>query len=121
MLDLIDYPIAICGKVPDFYLDRGLPTCKKLAPKIGFFKDWKNGIIDNNGYIVEYKKQVLDLLNPKEVFKELCEIYPNVDDSKIMLICYESTRGGKDKVFCHRNLVASWLRDNGFPCEEFKP
>lgn len=31
----------------------------------------------------------------------------------IALICYE-----KPSDFCHRHLVAQWLRDNGFGCSE---
>lgn len=38
-------PISICGKAPEWY--KGL-LYKKLAPKDGFFMEWKKN--RNNGY-----------------------------------------------------------------------
>lgn len=101
-------PISICAKAPVFY--KG-PQYKKLAPKYGFFMDWKDGIITNDGYVVEYNKQVLQQLNVDEVIKELREFYPNED---FTLICYE-----KPEDFCHRHLVAKWLKENGYETEEY--
>jgi len=115
-------PISICGKAPDWY--KGLQY-KKLAPKYGFFMEWKKNH-DNDYYIKCFKEQVLDKLNAEDVVKELdnillyettaidykgdCKKIP-----KIALICYE-----KPSDFCHRHLVADWLNENGFKCEEWK-
>jgi uncharacterized protein (DUF488 family) len=33
----------------------------------------------------------------------------------IALVCYE-----KPTDFCHRHLVADWLKEHGYECEEFK-
>lgn len=72
-----------------------------LAPKIGFWKEWKNNIgkvsFEENTkfYIQEYWNQVLSKLDPEKVFREL-------DDS--ILLCYES-----NMEFCHRHIVAAWF------------
>ena len=39
----------------------------------------------------------------------------NVGENDIALICYE-----KPSDFCHRHLVAEWLNQNGFKCEEWR-
>lgn len=100
-------PISICGKAPDWY--KGLQY-KKLAPKYEFFMKWKE-THDNDYYIREFNKQVLDNLNPHEVLKELQALVGQNTD--IALICYE-----KPDDFCHRHLVAKWFTKNGIPCKE---
>ena len=115
-------PISICGKAPDWY--KGLQY-KILAPKYDFFMEWKKNH-DNDYYIKCYNEQVLDKLNAQEVIDSLTKLvrdpyrnprllsYEN-QELEIALICYE-----KPSDFCHRHLVAKWLTDNGFPCEEYR-
>lgn len=100
-------PIAICGKSPDYYT--GLQY-KKLAPKYSFFSIWKE-THDNEFYIKEFNTQVLSRLNPKQIVEELQSLSATND---IALVCYE-----RPSDFCHRHLVAEWLRDNGYDCQEF--
>lgn len=89
--------ISICGKAPNYYY--GLQY-KKLAPKIGFFMEWKeNG--DNDFYIKHFNDEVLSKLNPEGVIKELKSLSQTED---IILLCYE-----KPSDFCHRHIVAEWL------------
>ena len=115
-------PISICGKAPDWY--KGLQY-KKLAPKYGFFMEWKK-THNNDFYIEHFQKEVLDSLNPSIVLNELQCMIPNEikekmqspaynnDEYHIVLICYE-----KPDDFCHRHLVADWLNENGYKVEEF--
>lgn len=86
--------VSIAGRAPDNYKGR---QYKKLAPKIWFFKKYKK---DGNEkyYIKHYYKEVLDALNPYEVYQDLGE--------DAILLCWEPP--GK---FCHRHIVAEWLRD----------
>ena len=102
-------PIAICGKSPDWYT--GLEY-KKLAPKYSFFAEWKKNQ-DNDYYIEHFNKEVLGELNVDTVAFELSSLTYGCKD--IALVCYE-----KPDAFCHRHLVAQWLRDNGYECEEYK-
>lgn len=102
IIDLGYTPISIAGKAPDFYVEKRLPEYKKLAPKIGFFKLWKSGEIDNEGYIYCYDREVLRTLNPFQVVAELEELSGGAD--KIALLCYE-----KPGDFCHRRLAADWV------------
>lgn len=102
-------PIAICAKSPNFY--NGLEY-KKLAPKYGFFMEWKQ-THDNSKYVKCFKEQVTDKLNVDEVISDFKNLVQdeNVD---IVLVCYE-----KPSDFCHRHLVAKWLTENGYPCQEW--
>ena len=99
-------PIAICGKSPDWYT--GLQY-KKLAPKYDFFMKWKE-TKDNDYYIRCFNEQVLQQLTVENVVREL----QNLAGSSVALVCYE-----KPGDFCHRHLVAEWLRKNGISCEEY--
>ena len=101
-------PISICGKAPDWY--KGLQY-KKLAPKYDFFIKWKDNH-DNDYYTKCFNDQVLDKLDVEDTVSELIDPHSGID---IALICYE-----KPEEFCHRHLVAEWLRKNGFKCEEYR-
>ena len=100
-------PISIAGKAPDGW--KGLEY-KKLAPKWWFFKEWKKNH-DNDYYIRNFKKEVLDKLDPNAIWKELRKLS---NGSSFALICYE-----KPGDFCHRHLVADWFKKNGYKIEEF--
>ena len=106
-------PISICGKAPDWY--KGLQY-KKLAPKYGFFMEWKKNH-DNDYYARCFREQVLSELNAIDVILDFSRLSYgfNTGENNICLICYE-----KPSVFCHRHLVADWLNKNGFKCEEWK-
>ena len=93
-------PISIAGNAPEGFL--GLEY-KKLAPKWSFFKDYKDGIIDEEGYTIQYNKLILEPLSPKVVFEELTKDL----GTDIILLCWE-----KKGSFCHRHIVAKWLMNN---------
>lgn len=101
-------PISIAGRAPENY--NGLEY-KKLAPKLDFWKIWEK-TQDNDFYIENYNKRVLDNLNAQEVINELLKMVSN-KNVEICLICYEK------EGFCHRHLVRDWLILNGFKCEEY--
>lgn len=101
-------PVSICAKAPEWY--DGLQY-KKLAPKYDFFMKWKENH-DNNYYIKCFTEQVLNNLDPSKVYQELRNLAKSDD---IALICYE-----KPSDFCHRHLVADWLKSNGYNCEEYE-
>lgn len=73
----------------------------KLAPKLSFWKQWHDNIgkvsdeENNRYYVQEYWNQVLQKLDPEEVYEKL-------DNS--ILLCYESNTD-----FCHRHIVAAWF------------
>lgn len=100
-------PISICGKAPFYW--KGFEY-KKLAPKYWFFQEWKKNH-DNNYYIENFQKYVLDKLNPDEVWKELNDL---TDGKPFALMCYE-----RPEDFCHRHLVAEWLTKAGYEIEEY--
>ena len=77
---------------------------------MSFFSVWKE-THDNDYYVENFNKLVLNTLSAEQVINELKTMSPIED---IALVCYE-----KPGDFCHRHLVAKWLTDNGFTCEEY--
>lgn len=115
-------PVSICAKSPSWY--QGMEY-KKFAPKYDFFMKWKE-TQDNNYYIECFREQVLNKLDFTRTISELqinlpleikeimkSPIYNN-KDYHIVLTCYE-----KPTDFCHRHLIAQWLKENNIKCEEY--
>lgn len=104
-------PVAICAKPPKGYQGA---EYRMLAPHYSFYSKYKEDG-DESYFTLCYKDQVLRNLNPTRVVADLYySASKNYCDGDIALVCYE-----KATDFCHRHLVAEWLRDNGFQCEEF--
>ena len=55
-------------------------------------------------YFESYKQETLSKLDPRKIAAEL--------EGRVLL-CYE-----KSEDFCHRHIVAAWLRHYGYKCEE---
>ena len=100
-------PISISAKPPKGYV--GLQY-KKLAPTYQILMEWKR-TGDNDWYIEEYDDAVLSNFKPDKVVAELMQMSEGQD---VALICFE-----KSGDFCHRHLVAEWLRNAGYDCEEY--
>ena len=97
-------PIAISGVAPCFY--DGIHW-KFFAPSWDIFSKWKNGELSDDGYVERFIPERLEILNKDKVKKELSAI------ENPILLCYEK------EGFCHRHVVADWLREIGFEVEEF--
>ena len=100
-------PISIAGKSPDWYIGF---ECKQLAPKYGFFQEWKR-TRDNEYYIKHFHDEVLQNLDPTFTAQAL---HGWTHSDSVTLVCYE-----KPGDFCHRHLVAEWLKAAGIQCEEW--
>ena len=100
-------PISICGKAPEGWngLEYG-----RLAPKWWLFMEWKENH-DDDLYAKRFRKEVLDALNPHDVWRDLRNMS---DGSPFALVCHE-----KPNRFCHRHLVSEWLRKAGYEIREF--
>jgi hypothetical protein len=104
-------PVAICAKPPAGYTG---PVYRALAPSYATFVQYKE-TRDQARFTENYIGQTLNQLNPARVVAELYyQIGKASCDGDIAIVCYE-----KSQDFCHRHLVADWLRDNGYTCEEF--
>jgi len=104
--------ISIALYPPDWY--KGFRYYKLAPPKNLFdrIKGISHPDIDLiEDYLSDYKKEVLGKLDPNTVYLELSH-YHRCDD--FTLLCFE-----KDDTYCHRKVVAEWLTENGYPCEEF--
>lgn len=81
------------------------PVLMHLAPSLELLKSYKQSLINEQQYTEQFNEQ-LSRLDPKQVGEEL--------EGKILL-CYEKTGS-----FCHRHLVAEWLRNAGFIVKELE-
>ena len=84
--------VSIAGKSPEWYFGA---EYKKLAPKFWFFEKYKRDG-DKEFYTEQYYKEVLDKLDPEEVYNDLGQ--------NAVILCWE-----KPGEFCHRHIVAEWL------------
>lgn len=100
-------PISIALKTPEGI---NIEKYKKLMPSYDILNNYR---INKNKteYVRRYNHEILENLNPHEVVKDLLGI---TGGKTIVLICYEAPDS-----FCHRHLVADWLEENGYHCEEF--
>ncbi len=98
--------VSIAGYAPDDY--KGIQF-KVLAPKYVWWKEWHDKKLSNEWYQQKYQETVLDKLNPKVIANRLKSFGENV-----VLLCYE-----KPNEFCHRQLVADWLRGAKIPVYEY--
>lgn len=110
-------PVAITAVVPDWY--HGLAYAS-LAPKYDILMKYKD---DHNeaSYIECFNNTTLKHFNSLWVLYDLQEIvgskirFWESSDYHVALICYE-----KPSDFCHRHLVAEWLRQWGVECKEWE-
>ena len=95
--------VSIARGIPDWFTGS---RCEELDPSWDTVMMVKNNPsrITKVNYIKEYEKQLekLDV-----------NTYASMFDGCVLL-CYE-----KPGDFCHRQLVARWLKINGYKCEEF--
>ena len=76
--------------------------------------DYKYGRISAEQYEAMYRERYLAFLDPEDIARKF--------NDKI-LTCHE---GFEDKArtipkFCHRHIVARWLREAGIRCDEIEP
>ena len=86
-------------------------TYPDLFPSESLLKWWKSlpenlqwDMTYQQLYFTYYKQETLDKLDPPKVAADL--------ENKVLL-CYE-----KSEDFCHRHLVAAWLKMNGYEVKE---
>ena len=88
------------------------PTYPALFPTWDIIKRAHDKTITKEDYETIYYKEVLSNLDPSTVASDL--------ENKILL-CYETIADIETgKAFCHRHMVAEWLKQNGFEVEELR-
>lgn len=104
-----DNLVCISGYAPKWFNNeerRSLRYFPLLAPRSSWWREWHDNNLGNDWYVKQYYDTVLSELNPNEVVEELGD--------KAVMLCYE-----KPGDFCHRHLVADWIRTNtGVEVEE---
>lgn len=96
-------PVSIARITPEWFHGQEF---KELAPSNDLLKRYKAGKVSEDLYKTEYFQQ-LDQVKWKKVLKNLKE--------NTVLLCYEKTG-----TFCHRHLLAEYLKEAGYNIEEYK-
>jgi uncharacterized protein YeaO (DUF488 family) len=97
--------LSIANKSPHPSLNQ----YQKLVPPWYVVKAYKESG-NREQYIKDYNRLILSHLDPKQVVEDLKRLAQYQD---VALVCYE-----KSDDFCHRHLVADWLRKAGYDmCE----
>lgn len=100
-------PIAICAKAPDGWRR---DQFKELAPDYAMYEAYKRtGDVD--AFVAAYKERILSKLDPEQEANKI--LLAAKVGTEPALVCYEKTGS-----FCHRNIVADWLRRAGIEVQE---
>ena len=87
-------------------------TYPQLFPSWDLITKAHEHTITEQEYKKIYYKEVLNKLDPKQVYNDL---------DNCILLCWETIDSiEKGKAFCHRHMVAEWLQNNGFEVCELK-
>ena len=108
-------PISIARFAPKGWKETGGLSFPKLYPPVKLLLDRKGGHVSDKDYILTFKHEVLDHLDPHCVVKDL---YDLTNGRIPCLVCYEKLQPSPYKFRCHRELVTRWLSDNGYMVEE---
>lgn len=92
--------VSIARFAPAGFRGKSFPL---LAPSEPLLRAYKSGNVSDEEYTRQFRLQ-LDGLDAASVAHQL---------ENTVLLCYEGP--GK---FCHRHIVAEWLRDHGIACQE---
>ena len=104
-------PICIARWKPKWYHGKALLS---LAPSDQLLRWWRaadKNALNWNKYKMIFEDEVLLGRNPHSIEKMIKQA---AGDKIPVLVCFE--KGG----YCHRHLIAAWLRKNGIKCEEWK-
>ena len=104
-------PICIARWKPKWYHGKALLS---LAPSDQLLRWWRaadKNALNWNKYRMIFEDEVLLGRNPHSIEKMIKQA---AGDKIPVLVCFE--KGG----YCHRHLIAAWLRKNGIKCEEWK-
>ena len=115
------FPVAICAGVPSWYTGS---VYSKLAPPYELLMQWKcdhnndnyeecfNEVVLNKLEIIRVLDD-LQLMLPDDIRRKMQSPVYHSSDYHIALVCYE-----KPTDFCHRHIVADWLKRHGCLCRE---
>ena len=105
-VEKVAVPISISPSAPNGVV---MKSYKKLAPSWSILSEYKEKH-DETLYTERFKKEILGILDANEVANDLTKL---ADGKPFCLMCYE-----KPGSFCHRTIVAEWLRNNGIEIKE---
>ena len=100
-------PIAICQFPPKWYTGQSI---KIFAPNSDILIQYKSGQLNEEEYIQLYQQQLSNI----NVLDYIEKIFSICKEKTPIFICYE-----KSINFCHRHILAKYLNDLGYQCEEW--
>lgn len=108
--NLVSISQSLTGSIKELIHNKclNIRMFKQLAPSWDILLPYKAGEIDKEEYTRRFTQDILNELNPHQIYNQLGE--------DAVLLCYEHPSD-----FCHGHLVSEWFRTNGYDCEEYKP
>lgn len=100
------YAVSIAKWNPKWYTG---DSCVWFQPSASLLTHYKEGTVNEE----EYRKQFLDNLSSIDPAPIIDDLKDRAAGRDIYLLCYE-----KPSDFCHRHIVAEWLKEHGIDCEE---
>lgn len=99
--------VSVCLQQPPRFR---LPVAEELCPPAGMMWKFMKGKMSEKKFSQLYSMR-FGVIDPEEI----AERY----DGKVLTSWEGLNRDGTQK-FSHRHLIAEWLRNNGFECEELR-
>ena len=100
-------PIAICQFPPKWYTG---PSIKIFSPNQDILLRYKGGQLNEEEYTKLYQQQLSNI----NISYYIEKIFSICKKKTPIFLCYE-----KSKDFCHRHILADYLNNLGYPCEEW--
>ena len=100
-----DYIFISIAQVTPSWFNHECLTYFPLQPNVKNLNLFKNGSMTQSEFAEKYEIQILDELDPKEVWEDLYSL-----EKDVLILCWEKL--DNPKKFCHRTLVRNWLHKN---------
>ena len=97
---------AITYKKPSF-CDAEILDWSFLGPSAKILNDYKKSLLNEENYTTLYNNQL------RIIWPQISAFMRENEYNNVVLLCYE-----KPPKFCHRHLLAEFLRAHGIACEE---
>ena len=103
------YDFSICASPPKFYCGLNFIMLTPSRELVMAYK-YQTGMSEEQ-YEQEYRRSTLGHLCQGEIIDRIFNVIP--PKKTPVMLCYEKVGD-----FCHRHILARWLTEGGYPCQE---
>lgn len=111
--DISGFQVAISRYKPKWldFNKEGILWYEILSPSKELLKKYKNGLVTEDKFRLEYLLQVSKNLECSKALESISKVLDN--GTNIILLCYE-----KSNDFCHRHILAEIFNEEGYQTKE---